>query len=88
MLPYPLGDKLCVQLLPQAERSQVIATITRETPLRRATIVRLGPDANVRHEGKLAEGKTVLVNILPAQAFGDDLVLPSSAVIATFKEDV
>ncbi len=78
----PLGDKLRVEILPQAERSAFLHTIERETPLRRCRILCLGPDANKRHDGALRVGMIVLCNILSGQSFGEEVILPSASVVS------
>jgi len=79
--PSPLRDKICVEVLPQTERSSVLVTLTRETPVRRCKVLGVGPDAD---QGLL--GKTVLCNILSAQSFGEHLVSPENAVIAVLED--
>jgi co-chaperonin GroES (HSP10) len=79
----PIGDKLRVEVLPQEERSKILVTASRETPLRRCRITALGPDANQKKSPKLSVGMVVLCNILTAQQFGEELILPSNAVVAT-----
>jgi co-chaperonin GroES (HSP10) len=78
----PIRDKLRVRVLAQEKRSSVIVTQDRETPLRRAEIVALGPDANVRKSPVLAVGQTVLINVLAGQHFNEELIIPASAVVA------
>lgn len=82
----PIRDKIRVEVLPQAERSKVLHTIERETPLRRCRIEALGPDANARKSPKLSVGQIILCNILSGQAFDASLIVPASAVVATLEQ--
>lgn len=77
---HPIGDKLRVKVLPQSERSEVLVTFSRETPLRRCVVEALGPDACQSVDFKV--GQTVLANILAAQSFGDSLIIPAKAIVA------
>lgn len=85
----PLRDKLRVALLPEPEVSALIAAPPRDTVIRRATIRALGPDVNQRFqpEDALAVGDEVLVNLMAAQEFGEEYVLPVGSILATFQED-
>ena len=76
----PLADKIRVEILPQQERSSVLVTMSRETPLRRCKITALGPDACRRTP--LEVGQLVLCNILAGQSFGDETILPAASVVA------
>ena len=74
----PLGDKIRVEVLPQGERSKILHTQSRETPLRKCKIEALGPDVQ-----GLEVGQVVLCNLLSGQAFGESVILPRQAVVAT-----
>ena len=76
----PLGDKLRVEVLPQGERSKILHTQSRETPLRKCKITAVGPDA------KSEVGQIVLANLLSGQLFGEEVIIPQQAIVATLKE--
>ena len=79
--PVPLRDNVLVTILPKAQRSSVLVTPERETPIRRARIEAVGPDA------PFAVGTLVLVNILAGQQFGEEMmVLPKSSIVAEWDE--
>lgn len=77
----PLGNKIRVEVLPQSERSKVILTMDRETPLRRCRVEAIGPDVT-----QVRAGQVVLCNLLAGQRFGEQVILPQQSVVATLME--
>jgi co-chaperonin GroES (HSP10) len=82
----PQRDKVVVRVLPEQVAHGVILRAPTETPIRRAEVVAVGPDARVE------VGGTYLVNILSGQQFGDDLLLlpdkpGQSAFLAEWHDD-
>lgn len=65
----PQRDKVVVRLIPETQVHGAILRAPTETPIRRAEVVAVGPDARVE------VGRIYLVNILSGQQFGDDLLL-------------
>lgn len=65
----PQRNKVVVRVLPETQAHGAIYRAPTETPIRRAEVVAVGPDARVE------VGHTYLVNILSGQQFGDDLLL-------------
>ena len=77
----PLADKIRVEILPQQERSALLVTMARETPLRRCRITAVGPDA-----GEFQVDQVVLCSILAGQTFGDETILPKKSVVALLED--
>lgn len=80
----PLRDKLRVSLLPTPQVSSLIVAPEQDTMVRWATIQAIGPDANQRFDeaDHLQVGQEVLVNLLSAQQFGDEYIVPVGALLA------
>ena len=83
MTTEPLRDKVLVRLMPLAQRSKLIATPDRETPIRRAECVAVGPDAIPKG---VCVGVKYLVNILAGQEVGDLLLVPYHSLVAEWEE--
>jgi hypothetical protein len=81
----PLRDKLRVSLLPTPQASKLIIAPDQDTMVRWATVQAVGPDTNERFapEDAVKVGQEVLVNLLSAQQFGDDYIVPVGALLAT-----
>lgn len=82
----PQRNKVVVRLLPETTTHGTIYRAPSETPIRRAEVVSVGPDAQVE------VGHTYLVNILSGQQVGDDLLLlpdkrGASAFLAEWHDD-
>ena len=85
----PLRDKVLLSVLPTPQKSALIIAPEQETVIRWAKRLAIGPDATERFasDDQVQIGQTVLVNLMSAQQFGDDYIVPVGALLATRTED-
>mgnify|MGYP001588334438 CR=1 FL=1 len=79
----PLHNNLIVRLLPDAAAPKGVIQVVRleQQPSQRAEVLAVGPEVR-----DVSVGQRVLVSRLQGIVFGDDVVLPESAVLAFLEE--